>query len=89
MRRPSRVINLNQTAHRDRQFGSMQTRLGVGRKTRRATSATPRWSTAWLCGHGGLWPGRCAQPQARPVRRQHARRTGATTGPAIPTQTCG
>ena len=70
-------MNLNQAAHGDREFGFIQTRLGVARKTVAGHVTRP----------AGGRPGRCLGPRgprlvgdaiaaAGPVRRQHARRRG-------------
>ena len=37
-------MNLNQAAHGDREFGYIQTRLGVARKTVAGHATDPRWS---------------------------------------------
>ena len=70
-------MNLNQAAHGDREFGYIQSRLGVPRKTVAGHVDSPLVAQRI----GALGPRRArapraAQPQAGPVRRQHARRRG-------------
>ena len=43
-------MNLNQAAHGDREFGYIQSRLGVARKTVAGHAADPRWSRASTAG---------------------------------------
>ena len=71
-------MNLNQAAHGDREFGYIQTRLGVPRKTVAGHVDSTRRSPA------GSAPGRGPRSAAHelrraaagPLRRQHARRRG-------------
>ena len=69
-------MNLNQAAHGDREFGYIQTRLGVARKT----VVGPRLATRGRCARsrtGSARPPagrRRALAEARPLRRQHALR---------------
>ena len=68
-------MNLNQAAHGDREFGFILTRLGVARTSDRWARLRPENAVA-----GGRLAASSARgcrgpkPQARPVRRQHARR---------------
>ena len=68
-------MNLNQAAHGDREFGYIQTRLGVARKTVVGHVSNPVVAPA---GRGLAACGRrvdgIPHPQARPLRRQHALR---------------
>ena len=68
-------MNLNQAAHGDREFGYIQTRLGVARKTVVGHVSNPRRAPA---GRGLAARrrrlDRLAHAQARPLRRQHALR---------------
>ena len=70
-------MNLNQAAHGDREFGYIQSRLGVPARPSPATStiavvaaAHRRWARA------ALGRARAAPAAAGPLRRQHARRRG-------------
>ena len=68
-------MNLNQAAHGDREFGYIQTRLGIARKTVVGHVSNPAVAAA----DRGLAArrrrlGRLAVAQARPLRRQHALR---------------
>ena len=71
-------MNLNQAAHGDREFGYIQTRLGVARKTVAGHARDP---AVW-CGAVDGWiraaarPRPARRPAAGPLRRQHARRRG-------------
>ena len=69
-------MNLNQAAHGDREFGYIQTRLGVARKTVaghvRLARSSPRASARGRA--RPLGRARAAPPAAGPLRRQHARR---------------
>ena len=71
-------MNLNQAAHGDREFGYIQTRLGVAaqdrRRARRPTRGGRRGSAPWARAAAGRREPRVAA--AGPVRRQHARRRG-------------
>ena len=68
-------MNLNQAAHGDREFGYIQTRLGVARKTVAGHVADPAVRRAdRRLGAGGGRLARGALAAAGPVRRQHARR---------------
>ena len=68
-------MNLNQAAHGDREFGYIQSRLGIPRKTVVGHVSNPEVSrqvgilAARLGGLGGR-----PDPQADPFRRQHAQR---------------
>ena len=70
-------MNLNQAAHGDREFGYIQTRLGVPRKTIVGHASDPRVQAEF-----GTWQRAAAGPrgipqhEARPLRRQHALRRG-------------
>ena len=68
-------MNLNQAAHGDREFGYIQTRLGVARKTVVGHVSDPVGG----CPHRRLAAGRprlrrSPAAEAGPLRRQHARR---------------
>ena len=68
-------MNLNQAAHGDREFGYIQTRLGLARKTVVGHVSNPvvvAQVAGWSRAAARL--GRRAHPQARPLRRQHALR---------------
>ncbi len=70
-------MNLNQAAHGDREFGYIQTRLGVARKTVVGHVSNPAVRPA----DRGLAArrrrlGRRPHAQARSLRRQHALRRG-------------
>ena len=70
-------MNLNQAAHGDREFGYIQTRLGVARKT----VVGPRLQPGGPAAGRGLAArrrrlGGSPLAQARPLRRQHALRRG-------------
>ena len=68
-------MNLNQAAHGDREFGYIQTRLGVARKTVVGHVSNPAVLTqveSWQRAAAGWAASRSAQ--ARPFRRQHALR---------------
>ena len=70
-------MNLNQAAHGDREFGYIQTRLGVARKTVVGHVCDPSVTArigAWQRAARGSR--RAAPAEAGPVRRQHARRRG-------------
>ena len=71
-------MNLNQAAHGDREFGYIQTRLGVARKTVAGHVSDPGVTRAriatWARAAVGLRG--AAYAAAGPVRRQHARRRG-------------
>ena len=70
-------MNLNQAAHGDREFGYIQTRLGVARKTVAGHVSDPRVTArvgAWARAALGLVGDAVAA--AGPLRRQHARRRG-------------
>ena len=70
-------MNLNQAAHGDREFGYIQTRLGVARKTVAGHVSDPLGPGADR--HLGAGRDRlrgAADAAAGPVRRQHARRRG-------------
>ena len=71
-------MNLNQAAHGDREFGYIQTRLGVAPQDRRRPRVRPargrRRSATWARAAAGL--GGDAGAEAGPVRRQHALRRG-------------
>ena len=69
-------MNLHQSAHGDREFAFIQTRLRRGRKT-----VVGHWQDRWS--HGAWGRGRARRPAGtrpspahRPVRRQHARGRG-------------
>ena len=70
-------MNLNQAAHGDREFGYIQTRLGVARKTVAGHVGRPGPGARAIDGVG---PRRARaatelrRPAAGPLRRQHARR---------------
>ena len=69
-------MNLNQAAHGDREFGYIQSRLGVARKTVAGHVSHPQTLAAigaWVGPRGRRHDSLAA---ARPVRRQHARRRG-------------
>ena len=70
-------MNLNQAAHGDREFGYIQTRLGVPRKTIVGHASDPRVQSRarHLAARGGR-PRGIPEPEARPLRRQHALRRG-------------
>ena len=70
-------MNLNQAAHGDREFGYIQTRLGVARKTVVGHVSNPavHGVDRHLGARGGRL-GRDARADARPLRRQHAQRRG-------------
>jgi L-arabinose isomerase len=55
-------MNLNQAAHGDREFGYIQSRLGIARKTVVGTSPTPRSGARWARGSG---PPPAGPPSAR------------------------
>ena len=71
-------MNLNQAAHGDREFGYIQSRLGVAAQDRRR----PRRVDPVVAGRIGTLgarrarPARAAPAAAGPLRRQHARRRG-------------
>ena len=68
-------MNLNQAAHGDREFGYIQTRLGVARKTVVGHVSNPAVTAqigTWTRAAAG-WAA-TARPEARPLRRQHALR---------------
>ena len=68
-------MNLNQAAHGDREFGYIQTRLGVDRTTVVGHVSDPRVTSrvgTWMRAAAG-WAAD-AFAEARPVRRQHALR---------------
>jgi L-arabinose isomerase len=81
---------LNQAAHGDREFGSMQTHLGVARKTVAGHVSDPA-----VVDGVAVWARAACGPAA--VRSLTLARFGdntraywrATTGPAIPALTCG
>ena len=64
-------MNLNQAAHGDREFGYIQSRLGVARKTVAGYATNP-------VVRDGIAPG-CGQPAARPRCARCAWRGSATT----------
>ena len=69
-------MNLNQAAHGDREFGYIQSRLGVAaqdrRRSRRVARASPQRDRR--TGPAPRWAATSCAPQARALRRQHARR---------------
>ena len=70
-------MNLNQAAHGDREFGYIQTRMGVARKIVAGHASDP--VVAERVGAWARAAARLAEPPlvaAGPVRRQHARRRG-------------
>ena len=67
-------MNLNQAAHGDREFGYIQTRLGVARKTVVGHVSDPACSAGRGLGAGRRRLGRSPVAEARPLRRQHALR---------------
>ena len=70
-------MNLNQSAHGDREFGHIQSRLRVARKTVAGHVESPVVVVADRgLGEGGSRARRPAAPAAGPVRRQHAGRGG-------------
>ncbi len=70
-------MNLNQAAHGDREFGHVQTRLGVARKTVAGHVADPAVGRPRrVLGAGGGRAGGAGDAAAGPVRRQHAGRRG-------------
>ena len=69
-------MNLNQAAHGDREFGYIQTRLGVPRKTIVGHASDPRVLAELGTGSARRQAWRHPQPEARAVRRQHALRRG-------------
>ena len=74
-------MNLNQAAHGDREFGYIQSRLGVARKTVAGHASDPRVVeriNGWARAAAGWQHLRGAA--AGPVRRQHARRRGDRGG---------
>ena len=70
-------MNLNQSAHGDREFAYIETRMGISRKT-----VVGHWSDRLVQERIGIWVrAACGWQEAqrvhdRPVRRQHARRRG-------------
>ena len=71
-------MNLNQAAHGDREFGYIQTRLGVAAQDRRRARVQPgrhRAGSAPGCARAAGWAA-THELQAGPVRRQHAQRRG-------------
>ena len=70
-------MNLNQSAHGDREFAFIQSRLGRGRKT-----IVGHWDDAAVAGRLGWWTRAAAgwhevaAAADRPLRRQHARGRG-------------
>ena len=70
-------MNLHQAAHGDREFGFIETRLGVARKT-----VVGHWQDPDVQSRIGTWTraacalARGAPPAGRPLRRQHAQRRG-------------
>ena len=71
-------MNLNQAAHGDREFGYIQTRLGVPRKTVAGHVVRPDDARPRIAGWARAARGVARDPLAAagPVRRQHARRRG-------------
>ena len=70
-------MNLNQAAHGDREFGYIQTRLGVPRKTVAGHVDSPDVAArVGALGPCRARPARAAPAAAGAVRRQHARRRG-------------
>ena len=70
-------MNLNQAAHGDREFGHIESRIGVDRKIVAGHATDPRVVqrvAAWA--RAAVGPPRLTHPAARPLRRQHARRRG-------------
>ncbi len=68
-------MNLNQAAHGDREFGYIQSRLGVPRKTVAGHVSRPGRRGAGVdLGAGVPRPGRDPHARAGAVRRQHAQR---------------
>ena len=67
-------MNLNQSAHGDREFGHIATRLGLRRKTIAGHWQEPvRPGADRDLGACGVWLGGGADALGRSVRRQHAR----------------
>ena len=69
-------MNLNQAAHGDREFGYIQTRLGVPRKTVAGHVDSPVVAERVGVGAGRAGPPRAATAAAGAIRRQHAQRRG-------------
>ena len=70
-------MNLNQAAHGDREFAHVLTRMGAPRKTVAGHVSDPLVSTADRdVGACGTRAGGDPVAEARPFRRQHARRRG-------------
>ena len=68
-------MNLNQAAHGDREFGYVQTRMGVTRKTVAGHVVRPGGrAPGRRLGPGGARPRGAGDDAGRPLRRQHARR---------------
>ena len=68
-------MNLNQAAHGDREFGYIQTRLGIPRTTVAGHVSEPgRSAPGSARGRGRRGLGRDRTTSAGPVRRQHAQR---------------
>ena len=68
-------MNLNQSAHGDREFGYICTRLGIRRKVVAGHVSDPQTRTriaSWLAAAAGWRTSQ--QPARRALRRQHARR---------------
>ena len=70
-------MNLNQAAHGDREFGYIETRMALRRKTVAGHASDPRCAAGSAPGSRAAsgWHEAQAAP-AGPLRRQHARRGG-------------
>ncbi len=70
-------MNLNQAAHGDREFGYIQSRLGVPRTTVAGHVSDPAAQGRIVAGNAPPAASHAdPQPEAGPVRRQHAQRRG-------------